>query len=89
MVKLMKKSDEFIRPVNVDNTGEFTILELAEKVLKLTGSNSKLIFIPLPEDDPMQRQPDISLARKEHGWEPQIQLEEGLKKTIEYFRSVV
>jgi UDP-glucuronate decarboxylase len=89
MVRLMNTGDEFIGPVNVGNPGEFTILELAEKVLRMTGSKSKLIFMPLPEDDPMQRQPDISLAKKELGWEPGIPLEEGLKKTIEYFRSVV
>lgn len=89
MVRLMNTGDEFIGPVNVGNPGEFTILELAEKVLRHTGSHSKLIFLPLPEDDPMQRQPDISLARKELGWEPKIPLEEGLKKTIDYFRSVI
>jgi UDP-glucuronate decarboxylase len=89
MVMLMNTGDEFIGPVNVGNPGEFTILELAEKVLRLTGSHSKLVFMTLPEDDPMQRQPDISLARKELGWEPKIPLEEGLKKTIDYFRSVL
>ncbi len=89
MTRLMNTHDEFIGPVNVGNPNEFTILELAEKVLMLTGSKSKLIFMPLPEDDPLQRQPDISLAKKELGWKPEIQLEEGLKKTIEYFRSVV
>jgi UDP-glucuronate decarboxylase len=89
MVRLMNTGDEFIGPVNVGNPGEFTILELAEKVLRLTGSHSKLVFMPLPEDDPMQRQPDISLARKELGWEPKIPLEEGLKKTIDYFKSVL
>jgi len=89
MVRLMNTGDEFIGPVNVGNPGEFTILELAEKVLRLTGSHSKLIYMPLPEDDPMQRQPDISLARRELGWEPKIQLEEGLKKTIDYFKTIV
>jgi UDP-glucuronate decarboxylase len=89
MTRLMNTADGFIGPVNVGNPGEFTILELAEKVLRLTGSHSKLIFMPLPEDDPMQRQPDIALARKELGWEPKIQLEEGLTKTIDYFRSVI
>ena len=89
MTRLMNTCDEFIGPVNVGNPNEFTILELAEKVLMLTGSKSKLIFMPLPEDDPLQRQPDISLAKKELGWKPEIQLEEGLKKTIEYFRSVI
>ncbi len=89
MVRLMNTGDEFIGPVNVGNPGEFTILELAEKVIRLTGSQSKLIFLPLPEDDPMQRQPDISLAKHELGWEPKIALEEGLQKTIDYFRTVI
>jgi UDP-glucuronate decarboxylase len=89
MVRLMNKGNEFIGPINVGNPGEFTILELAEKVLRLTGSKSKLTFLPLPEDDPMQRQPDISLAKKELNWEPKITLEEGLNKTIDYFRSIV
>jgi UDP-glucuronate decarboxylase len=89
MVRLMSTGDEFIGPVNLGNPGEFTILELAEKVIKLTGSHSKLIFMPLPEDDPMQRQPDISLAKKELGWEPKIELREGLQRTIDYFRGVV
>jgi len=89
MTRLMNTHDEFIGPVNVGNPNEFTILELAEKILMLTGSKSKLIFMPLPEDDPLQRQPDISLAKKELGWKPEIQLEEGLQKTIEYFRSVI
>lgn len=89
MVRLMNSGDEFIGPVNIGNPGEFTILELAETVLKLTGSTSKIVFRPLPEDDPMQRQPDITLARKELGWEPTIPLEEGLQKTIGYFRSVI
>jgi UDP-glucuronate decarboxylase len=89
MVKLMESREDFIGPVNMGNPGEFTILELAEAVLRLTGSKSKLVYLPLPEDDPMQRQPDISLARKELDWEPKVPLEEGLKKTIEYFRTIV
>jgi UDP-glucuronate decarboxylase len=89
MVRLMNTSDELIGPVNVGNPGEFTILELAEKVIKLTGSQSGIIFMPLPEDDPMQRQPDISLAKKELGWEPEVPLEEGLKRTIDYFRTII
>ena len=84
-VRLMDTREEFIGPVNLGNPGEFTILELAEKVLELTDSQSKLIFRPLPEDDPMQRQPDITLAKKELGWEPKIPLEKGLVKTISYF----
>jgi UDP-glucuronate decarboxylase len=89
MIRLMNTADGFIGPVNVGNPGEFTILELAEKVINLTGSKSKLVFMPLPEDDPMQRQPDISLARKELGWEPKIPIDEGLVKTIAYFKSVI
>jgi UDP-glucuronate decarboxylase len=89
MVRLMQTGDEFIGPVNVGNPGEFTILELAEKVIQLTGSRSRLVFLPLPEDDPAQRQPDITLAKKVLGWEPKVNLEEGLIKTIEYFRDTL
>jgi UDP-glucuronate decarboxylase len=89
MVRMMASRDEFTGPVNIGNPNEFTILELAEAVLKLTGSNSKIINMPLPPDDPIQRQPDISLAKKELGWSPGIQLEEGLVKTIAYFRSII
>ena len=89
MMRLMNSREEFLGPVNIGNPGEFTILELAEAVLRLTGSSSRLIHLPLPEDDPLQRQPDISLARKELGWEPTVPLEEGLKKTIAYFKSVI
>jgi UDP-glucuronate decarboxylase len=89
MIRLMATQDDFIGPVNVGNPGEFTILELAEKVIRLTRSDSKLVFMPLPEDDPMQRQPDISVARKELGWEPKVALDEGLEKTIAYFKSVL
>ena len=72
-------------PVNLGNYTEFTIMELAEKIISLTGSSSKIFYRPLPEDDPKQRQPDISLAIKNLGWEPKIELEEGLKRTIKYF----
>ncbi len=85
MVRLMNSRDGFTGPVNIGNPNEFTILELAQKVIHLTGSSSKIIYLPLPSDDPLQRKPDITLARKELGWEPVIQLEEGLMKTIEYF----
>ncbi len=88
MIRLMNL-DNFIGPINIGNPGEFTIKELAEKTLQLTGSKSKLIYKELPADDPQQRQPDITLAKNELGWEPTIQLEEGLKKTIEYFREIV
>ena len=85
-MRLMATGDDFIGPVNVGNPGEFTIKELAEKVSELTGSKSELVYEPLPSDDPMQRQPDISLAKEKLKWEPKIKLEEGLVKTIEYFR---
>jgi len=84
-IRLMGSSDEFTGPVNLGNPGEFTILELAEKVLKMTGSPSKLVFNPLPQDDPVKRKPDISLAKSVLGWEPKIALDEGLQKTIDYF----
>lgn len=87
--KLMDEtSDSFIRPINIGNPNEFTMLELAELVLRYTGSKSKLIFKPLPIDDPKQRCPDIALAKQVLDWEPKIQLEEGLKRTIEYFRTL-
>lgn len=89
MIRLMNTGDDFTGPVNVGNPNEFTILELAEKVIRLTGSPSKIIFEPLPSDDPMQRQPDISLAKSKLGWEPKVQLEEGLTKTIEFFKTIV
>jgi UDP-glucuronate decarboxylase len=84
-VRMMAAPDSVIGPVNLGNPGEFTIRELAEKVIKLTNSKSKLIRKPLPVDDPMQRKPDIRLARKTLKWEPKIKLDEGLKKTIAYF----
>ncbi len=82
---LMDAPDQVTGPMNLGNPGEFTILELAEKVLQQTGSKSQLICKPLPSDDPMQRQPDISMARSELNWEPKIHLDEGLKRTIDYF----
>ncbi len=89
MIRLMNSRDGFTGPVNIGNPGEFTMLELAQKVIKLTGSSSKIIHLPLPQDDPMQRQPDITLAKKELDWEPHIELEKGLVKTIEYFKGVI
>ena len=88
-VRLMATGPEVTGPINLGNPVEFTMLELAELVLKLTGSSSKLIFEPLPSDDPKQRQPDISKAKQALGWEPKVKLEDGLKETIAYFRSVV
>ena len=89
MIRLMNSREEFTGPVNIGNPNEFTIYELAEKIIRLTGTKSKLVYQPLPQDDPLQRQPNIDLAKKELGWEPKIQLEEGLIKTIEYFKSIV
>ena len=87
MIRMMNTNDNVIGPVNIGNPGEFTILELAEKVIKLTKSKSKIIFMPLPQDDPTQRQPDITQAKKIlNNWEPKVPLEEGLQKTIDYFK---
>jgi len=88
MIRMMNTRDEFTGPVNIGNPGEFTILELAQKVIQLTNSSSKIIYQPLPSDDPMQRKPDITLARKELGWEPKVQLEEGLIRTIDFFKTI-
>lgn len=85
MIRLMNTPAEITGPINIGNPGEFTIRQLAERVIELTGSRSKLIQNPLPTDDPKQRQPDITLAQKHLGWQPTIQLDEGLKKTIAYF----
>ena len=89
MIRLMNSRDGFTGPVNIGNPGEFTIRQLAEKVIELTGSRSRIIYQELPKDDPVQRKPDITLAREELGWEPTIQLEEGLKKTITYFEALL
>ena len=88
-IRLMNSDDEFIGPVNLGNPGEFTIRELAEKTLEMTGSASELVNKPLPSDDPTQRQPDITLAKQKLGWEPVVKLDEGLSRTIDYFKSVV
>lgn len=89
MVRMMNTSDKFIGPVNIGNPGEFTMLSLAKEIIRLTKSSSKLVFQPLPADDPKQRKPDISLAYNElKGWQPTINLEEGLKRTIDYFKSL-
>ncbi len=85
LVRLMNSPEGFTGPVNLGNPGEFTILELAEKVIDLTGSSSELVFKPLPSDDPTQRQPNISLAKEKLDWEPKVPLEVGLGKTIDYF----
>lgn len=88
-VRMMQSPADFVGPVNMGNPGEFTMLELAEKVLKLVGGKSKLTFHPLPTDDPKQRQPDITLAKGKLGWEPKVALEDGLKETISYFRKLL
>ena len=87
-IRMMDGPDDFIGPVNLGNPDEFTIKELARIVIELTGAKSKLVYLPLPDDDPSQRQPDISLAKKHLGWEPTVKLRDGLKQTIEYFRSI-
>lgn len=89
MVRMMATGEEFTGPVNIGNPNEFTILQLAEMVIKLTNSKSKIIRMPLPPDDPMQRQPNIDLALKELGWSPKIPLEQGLVKTINFFASII
>jgi UDP-glucuronate decarboxylase len=89
MVGLMKTDDDFIGPVNVGNPGEFTMLELANEVIRLSGSSSELVFRALPADDPKQRCPDITLIRTELGWTPSVQLRDGLIRTIEYFKTIV
>jgi UDP-glucuronate decarboxylase len=87
MIRTMNSPDDFTGPINIGNPHEFTILELAEEVIRLTGSKSKLLFQPLPSDDPRQRQPDISVAKKVIDWSPTIELQEGLKRTIAYFKA--
>lgn len=90
MVRMMNTGDDFIGPVNIGNPNEFTMLELAKAIIRLTGSKSKIVFLPLPKDDPTRRKPDISLAKEKlGGWEPKIHLEEGLQKTIDYFDKVL
>lgn len=90
MIRMMNSADDFLGPVNIGNPHEFTMLELAQAVIELTSSNSKIIHMPLPQDDPKQRQPDISLAKEKlQGWEPKIQLREGLITTIAYFQDLL
>jgi len=89
MIRFMNTDDSFIGPINIGNPEEYTIIELAEKIIELTNSKSTVVFRPLPQDDPMQRCPDISLAKEKLNWEPNIKLEEGLNKTIEYFKKII
>jgi len=86
LIKMMNSEDGFTGPVNLGNPGEFTMLELANKVIELTGSKSKIVYLPLPQDDPTQRKPVIDLAKEKLNWQPTIPLEEGLKRTIDYFK---
>ena len=86
-IRLMKTEKGFNGPVNTGNPGEFTIKQLAEKIIEITGSKSELKYMPLPQDDPKQRQPDIGLAKEKLGWEPEIELEQGLNRTIDFFKS--
>jgi UDP-glucuronate decarboxylase len=88
LVKMMSSPDDYTGPVNIGNPNEYSILELARKILEKTGSRSKIAYKPLPQDDPLKRRPDITLAKKRLGWEPATDLTEGLKRTIEYFQSV-
>jgi len=89
MYRLMNSRDGFTGPVNIGNPGEFTMLELAQEIIDLTNSKSKLVFMPLPQDDPMQRKPVIDLAKEELGWEPKVALKDGLIKTINYFEGII
>ncbi|MBA3017416.1 MAG: SDR family oxidoreductase, partial [Desulfobacteraceae bacterium] len=89
LIKMMNSPDEFVGPVNLGNPDEFSVLELAKKITELTGSKSKIVFRPLPQDDPLQRQPDISMAKEKLDWQPVIKLDEGLKKTVEYFDKIL
>ena len=89
LIGLMHTTDDVTGPINIGNPGEFTILELAEMIIKLTNSSSRIIHLPLPPDDPKQRKPDISSANKQLGWEPKIGLREGLLKTIAYFEQLL
>ena len=88
MVRMMDTEDDFTGPINIGNPNEFPVLELAERVIRMTGSTSKIVFKPLPTDDPKHRQPDIKLAKEKLGWQPTVELEDGLKRMIEYFKNV-
>ena len=88
MIRMMNNKSGFCGPVNLGNPSERTVLDLAQKIIELTGSQSKIVFLPLPGDDPIKRKPDISVAQKELGWEPEVDIIDGLKKTIDYFKTV-
>ena len=88
MIRMMNTEDEFTGPVNLGNPNEFSVLELAERIIRMTSSSSRIVFKQLPDDDPKQRQPDITLAKEKLSWQPTIELEDGLKRMIEYFKTV-
>jgi UDP-glucuronate decarboxylase len=88
-MRMINTSADFTGPVNIGNPGEFTMLELAETIIRLTGTKSKIVFKPLPQDDPRQRKPDITLAKEKLQWQPTIPLEEGLRRTIAYFKELL
>ena len=88
IIRMMNAPDDFVGPVNLGNPSEFTMKELAELVVQMVGSKSRLVYRPLPADDPVRRQPDITLARKRLGWQPTVELREGLAKTIAYFKGL-
>ena len=87
-MELKDTEDDFTGPVNLGNPNEFPVLDLAQRIISMTGSSSKIVFKPLPDDDPKQRQPDITLAKEKLDWEPTIELEDGLKRMIEFFKKV-
>ena len=89
IIAMMSSREGFTGPVNLGNPEEFTMLELADCIIRLTGSKSNIRYLPLPQDDPIQRKPDIRLAQKELGWKPTVKLEAGLKKTMDYFKEIV
>jgi UDP-glucuronate decarboxylase len=88
LIRMMSGPDDFVGPVNLGNPEEYSILELAENIIQLTGSESQLEFFPSPMDDPKRRQPDITLAQEKLGWQPKVALKKGLEKTVEYFREL-
>ena len=89
LIKLMESGDDVIGPTNLGNPKEYSIGQLAKKVIEMTGSKSKIVYRPLPPDDPRRRQPSIELAKKQLGWTPKVELEDGLRKTIDYFKEVI
>ena len=89
LVRLMNSPDDFTGPANIGNPGEYTILQLAEKIIEMTGASSKILFKPLPQDDPLQRKPDIELAKERLGWQPEVGLADGLRLTIDYFKDLI